>query len=230
MGIRELLRFAKSKNWTKIAIIEPANFSFWFYTANLFEKNAPEFGIEIVSREMGTGFNVVDYRTMITKSKSRKPDAFFGSYADLECVFLKQTQELGVALPLLSTESAGTPKALEDCSDLLEGRLYFATPSQGNGYADFATAYEKRFSQKPLSPSAVTAYNAVRVLAQVIGDLIETEKDVTRENIKIGLDNVKFEQGISIPVIEFNEKGFVITPDDAFEMQTVREGKFVKAE
>ncbi|MEK7650403.1 MAG: ABC transporter substrate-binding protein [Patescibacteria group bacterium] len=230
VGIRELLKFAKERGWKKIAIIEPANFSFWAYTASLFEKNAPEFGIEIVSKEMGTDYTVVDYRTLIAKAKSKNPDAIFGSYAELECVFLRQSRELGLAIPLLSTESAGTPKALVDCPTLLEDRLYFATPAQGNGYDKFAEAYESRFEKKPLSPSAVTAHNAILVLSDVIGNLVKSDKEISRENIRIGLDSVKFENGVSMPVIEFDEKGFVITSPEAFEMQTVRDGQFVKLE
>lgn len=230
VGIRELLRFASKNNWKKIAIIEPANFSFWSYTADLFEKNAAEFGIEIVSKEMGTDFSVVDYRTLITKAKSKNPDAFFGSYAELECVFLRQSKELGAELPLLSTESAGTPKALADCPDLLKDRLYFSTPGQGNGYDGFARSYEVRFGQEPLSPSSVTAYNAVRVFSEVVKNLIDSGKEVSGENIRVGLDDIKFDQGVSMAVIEFDDKGFVVTPPGSFEMRTVKNGQFIKLE
>lgn len=228
VGIKELLKFAASKGWKKIAIIEPANFSFWLYTANLFEKNAPDYGIEIVSKELGTDFNVVDYRTLITKAKSKSPDAVFGSYADVECVFLRQSTELGLDVPLLSTESAGTPKALGECPDLLADRLYFATPSQSFGFDEFSRNYEERFGAKPISPSAVTAYNAVLVLADVMNDLSSSGQEITRENIKNGLQNVKVEDVVSMSAIEFDEKGFVVTPAESFEMRTVQRGEFVR--
>jgi len=228
VGIKALLKFANERGWKKIAVVQPANFSFWLYTTNLLEKNAPDFGIEIVSKEMGTDFNVVDYRTLITKTKSKNPDAIFGSYADLECVFLKQSKELGLEVPLLSTESAGTPKALEECPEFMNNRLYFATPGQSHGYDVFAKSYDKRFGRKPISPSAVTAYNAVLVLADVMSDVIDSGQQITRENIKNGLDNVKFEDGVSMPIIEFNDKGFVITPPEAFEIRMVQDGKFTK--
>ena len=230
VGIKELLKFAGGRGWAKVSVIQPANFSFWLYTTNLLQKNAPDFGVSGISKEMGTDFAVVDYRTLITKTKPKKPDAVFGSYADLECVFLKQSKELGLELPFLSTESAGTPKALAECPELLNNRLYFATPSQSNGFDVFSNSYEKRFGRKPISPSAVTAYNAVLVLADVMSNLAKSGKEITRENIKNGLDTVKFEGGVSMRVIEFNEKGFVVTPPEAFEIRTVRDGKFVKLE
>ncbi len=228
IGVRELLKFAATRGWRKIAIIEPANFSFWLYAADLFEKNAPEFGVQIVSKEMGTDYAVVDYRTLIAKAKTKNPDALFGSYADLECVFLKQTKELGLGLPLLSTESAGTPKALSDCAAGMEDRLYFATPAQSNGYDVFSKAYEARFGRKSISPSAVTSYNAVLVLNAVIADILTSGKELTGENIKDGLAAVQFDGAVSIPQIQFNDKGFVITSPDAFEMRTVKAGEFVQ--
>ncbi len=230
VGIRELLKFAQNKGWKKIAIVQPANFSFWLFTANLVEKNAPEFGITVVAKEMGTDYAVTDYRTLISKAKAKSPDAFFGAFAELECVFLAQSKELGAPLPLLSTESAGTPKALSECPELMQNRLYFATPSQSHGYDQFEKAYEARFNLKPLSPSAVTSYNAVLVLAEVMKGLVESGQEINRENVRSGLEKVRFEGSVSIPLIEFDDKGFVETPVEAFEMKTVREGKFVKAE
>lgn len=228
VGIKELLKFAKAKGWSKIAVVQPANFSFWLYTTTLLEKNASDYGIEIVSKEMGTDFSVFDYRTLITKTKPKNPDAIFGSYADLECVFLRQSKELGLNIPLLSTESAGNPKALSECADLMENRLYFATPAQSYGYDKFTKSYEKRFERKPISPSAVTAYNAVLVLAEVMNDLVDSKQEITRENIKNALDKIRFEGGVSTSVVEFDEKGFIITPPEAFEIRTVQKGQFIK--
>jgi branched-chain amino acid transport system substrate-binding protein len=230
VGVRKLLEFAQSKGWTKIAVVQPANQSFWLYTTNLLEKNAPEFGIEIVAKEMGVDYNTVDYRTLITKAKATEPNAFFGSYADLECVFLRQSDELKAPLPLLSTESAGTPKALRECPELMKDRLFFATPGQGYAYQTFEQNYEERFGQKPLSPSAATSYDAVLALSQVLNNLLETGQELTRDNIRNGLYKIRFESGVSMPVIEFDDKGFVITPPDAFEIRTVRNGQFVRLE
>ena len=230
VGIRADLNYARSRGWKKIAIIEPANFSFWLFTANLFKKNAPEYGITVVAEEMGTDFNNVDYRTLISKAKVAKPDAFFGSYADLECVFLKQTKEQGIAIPFLSTDSALNVKALWDCANDMQGRLYFSTPNRGNGFDQFVIDYQTRFGQKPLASSAATAYNAGLVLGDVMKKLAAAAKEINRENIKDALKMEKFEGGVSIRTIQFNEKGFLVTPVDAFEIQTVKDGKFVKAD
>lgn len=230
VGIRAILQFAKDKGWKKIAIIEPANFSFWSYTANLMQKNASEFGISIVSKEMGTDISNVDYRTLLSKAKLQKPDALFGSFADIQCVFLKQSKEQGLNLPFLSTDSAGNPKPLAECPDLLNGRLYFSTPSQGHGYTEFVQAYEKRFGAKPQTSSAVSAYNAGLVLAEALKNLDKAGKEITRENVKTELSQIQFTGGVSMETIQFNDKGYVVTQPQSYEMRTVKEGKFVKAE
>ncbi len=36
--------------------------------------------------------------------------------------------------------------------------------------------------------------------------------------------------GASLPLINFDEKGYLVTPSAAFEMKTVRDGEFVKVE
>lgn len=230
IGIRADLAYAHSRGWKKVAIVQPANFSFWLFTANLLKKDAREYGITVVAEEMGTDFNNVDYRTLISKAKAAKPDAFFGSYADLECVFLKQTKEQGIAIPLLSTDSALNVKALSDCAGDMQDRLYFSTPNRGNGFEQFVTDYQNRFGQKPLASSAATAYNAGLVLGDVMKKLAAAGKEINRENIKAALKTERFEGGVSIKTIQFDEKGFLTTPADAFEMQTVKDAKFVKAE
>lgn len=229
-GIKKLLGFAQLKGWKKISIIQPANFSFWLFTTNLMKQNAAAYGIEIISTEMGNDFGNVDYRTLITKTKARKPDAVFGAFAELECAFLKQMQEQGMNVPLLSTDSAGSPKAIVQCANLLEGRLFYATMSKGNGYDAFAAAYTTRFGHGPISPSAATAYNAVMVLADVMKKLDASGTPITRENIRAGLKEVDFKDAVSIGEIRFNDKGYVITPSDAYQINMVKAGKFVKAE
>ncbi|HEX7724626.1 MAG TPA: ABC transporter substrate-binding protein [Candidatus Paceibacterota bacterium] len=230
VGIRAVLKYAQLRGWNRIAIVQPANFSFWLFTSNLFEKDAPEYGITVVAKQMGTDFGNADYRTLISKVKSAQPDAFFGTYENLECVFLKQAREQGMSIPLLSTDSALNIKAIEDCGNELQDRLYFSTLNRDNGFEQFASRYEARFGQKPLVSSAATSYNAVLVLADVMKKLVASGQEINRENIRAGLVTEKFEGGVSTRTIQFNEKGFVITGPDTFEMQTVKDEKFVKAE
>lgn len=229
VGIKNVLSYAQSKGFKKIAIIEPGNYSFWLFTANLFKKNAPAYGINIVDTELNSDFSNVDYRTLIAKAKAAKPDAMFGTFEELECSFLKQAQGQGLNVPLLSTDSAGNPKALSECADQLQGRLFYTTMNRGNGYDGFSKAFAERFGHEPITPSAATAYNAVMTLADVLKNLAGSGTPITRDSIQQGLRTVDYKGAVSIGEIKFNEKGYVVTPPAAYEMRTVKDGAFVKA-
>jgi branched-chain amino acid transport system substrate-binding protein len=226
VGIQVLLEFAKEKGYKNIAIVQPANVSFWEYTSRLFRENAPDYGITVVSEEYGTDFLNSDYKTIITKAKQKNPDALFGSYSDLECSFLKQAKGQGLNVPLLSTESAGNPKVLKDCPEVLEESLYYSTPKQYENYKDFESKYEKRFGTKPLSPTAVTAYDAMMILVQAI----ENADSLDRQSVRNELEKIEFKKGYSMPEIKFDELGFVITNKETFTVKTVKNAEFVDAE
>lgn len=225
IGVQELLRFAKDQGLFRIAIIQPGNFGFWELVSGYFIKHAPTYRITVVHQDSGTDLSNADYRTLILKAKSADPDAIFGTFAEFECPFLRQATELELNVPLLSTESAGTPDALKDCPNLLEGKLYFSTPARAEKYDSFAADFKKQFGNEPQFPSAVTAYDAVYVIA----DALERAENLEGEQIKNALNKTDL-SGISLPEIIFDDRGYVRTPVDAFEVQTVKAGKFVKAE
>lgn len=222
VGVRELLRFARSKGWTRIAVIRPLNAGFWKFVSDEMVKSAPQHGITIVE-DMDLGNPLLtDFRTPITKMKAKNPQAVFMVMADpSECVFMRQAEELGLERPILATESAGNYASLNQCPASLE-KLYFSTPRRTAGYDNFEKKFEAKYGRPSQFPTAVTAYDAVMVLAQALknanlagGDRLWQE--LTRTNYR----------GASLPVVAFNKQGFMLTPEDAFEMQTVRGGKFV---
>lgn len=223
VGIEELLKFAQEKNWKKIAIIRPFNGGFWQFTRDIFVNRAPAFNVTITNDENLGNPLLTDFRTFILKIKANKPDAVFMVVSDYnECVFMKQTKELGLNVPVLSTEAAGNNASLGQCPDLLEN-LYFSTPIHTQNYEKFAIAFKEMFGKEPQFPTAVTAYDALGIIAKA---LLETNGE-GGEKLRNAIAATKDYEGASLPVINFNEKGFMITPADAFEMQTVRNGKFV---
>jgi branched-chain amino acid transport system substrate-binding protein len=225
-GIKASLDYMKKKGYKKVAVIQPSNGSFWAFTTGLLKKNAPAYGIEIVSEEYGSDFSNIDYRTLITKTKKYNPDAVFGSYSDLGCTFLQQVRNQGITVPFISTSSAGNPKILTECADLLSNSLYFSTPKKSEAHEKFEKLYEERFGARPTSPTAITAYDAMYIIAEAI----EKTNSTDSEKIKDYIANISFRDGSSLSKIEFDELGFVITPEEAFEMQTVQNGQFVGTE
>jgi len=225
VGVRELLRFAQKKGWKKAAVIRPLNAGFWKFVSDEFVKSAPNFGISIIEDiDLGNPL-LTDFRTPITKVKAKSPDALFVVMADpSECIFMKQAKELGFNKPILATESAGNNASLNTCPNFLEN-LIFSTPRQTAKYNEFEKKFQAKYDRKPLFPTAVTAYDAVMILAEA---LKKTDLD---GGVKLQQELVKTSYaGASLDTIIFNEKGFMVTPEEVFETRTVRSGQFVKTE
>ena len=225
VGIKTLLEFAERKNLKKISIIRPLNGGFWKFVSDEFTSGAPAHNITIIDDvDIGNPLTT-DYRTFIAKIKTKKPDAIFFVTADPgECIFLKQMRELGIKVPLLATEAAGNYASLNQCAgDMVN--LYFSTPKIDHPQYDvFRKSFTYKYGREPLFPSAVTAYDAVRVILLAL----EKTDGIGGEELQKALAQTADLPGASLPVITFKKNGFVMTPDDSFEVQTVKDGKFVE--
>lgn len=225
VGIRELLRYAQKRGWKNIAIIRPIDGGFWKFTADTMLAEASSYGVNIVDDiDMGNPL-ILDFRTPILKVKAKKPDAVFIVTSDYnQCTFLKQANELGLNVPKLGTESSGDFVSLKNCPKLLENS-YFSSPKQTVSGKEFIERFKAKYGDVPKFPSAVTAYDAVRVLAEALkktnGEGAEKLRDA------IATTHIA---GASLSDIKFNSKGFIETPEDAFEMMTARGGQFVSAD
>ena len=165
VGIESVLQFAQSRNLKNVAIIRLLNGGFWQFTRNLFVEGAAKYGITVVSDENVGDPLATDFRTVIAKTKVKKPDAVFIVFSEVsEYAFLKQAKELGLDVPVLSTESAGNNASLSQCAGLL-GNLHFNAPRQIEAYRVFSTVFKKKFGTVPEFPSAATAYDAIRIVA-----------------------------------------------------------------
>jgi ABC-type branched-subunit amino acid transport system substrate-binding protein len=226
VGIRELLKFAQKRGIRRVAIIKPVAAGFWEYTANTFKKEAPNYGVIVVDEiDMGNPLEL-DFKTNIARTMQKKPEAIFIVSSDYnQCTFLKQAAQLGYKGITLGTESSGDPTSLSQCAKLMENR-YFSTPVQTERYKAFAEKFKVRFGEYPKFPSAATAYDAV----QVIAEGLKLTKGEGGEALKRSLAVTKNLKGVAYDDITFDAMGFVATPENAFEMQTVRAGKFVKVE
>ncbi len=226
VGIRTILEYAKKKSLKNISIIRPVDGGFWKYTADLLTEYAPEYGVKIISDEDLGNPLTTDFRTIITKTKALKPDAVFIVETDpAQCAFAKQARELGLTVPILATEAAGNYDSLGKCADLLT-TTYFSTPVQTDSYTRFEKLFKEKYGNVPQYPSSVTAYDAVYVIAHAL----EKTKGQGGNVLRAEIAKTKDLPGASLPFITLDEKGYLVTSSNAFEMQTVRGGKFVKAE
>ncbi len=220
VGIRELLRFSEKNGWKRIAIIQAMPAGFWKYTHDLFLKNAPNYDVEIVEDFIrNEALSSVDFRTNILRVRESKPDAAFVVLGDFNiCPFLRQAGELQMKAPLLLTEAASSHAVLEDCPGLMENG-YIAMPKPSEKYVEL---YKEEYGRSPEYPSSITAYDAVYILKEAL----EKTNLVGGQKLRDAIANTKYEKGLSTPLIKFNDKGFHVTPEDAFEIWTVRDGMF----
>ena len=222
VGIEEILKFAQEREYKRVAIVRQVAAGFWQYTRDIFIGLAPSYGIEVVEDINVADMLANDYRTHFSKLAQADIDALFMVVGDYnQCTVLKQMKEMRLDVPLLSTEAAGDLVSLGNCPDLLEN-AYYSTPRKQDGYEDFATNFETNFGSEPAFPSAATAYDAVMVIAAAI----EKSQSLEGPPIAAALNEVIIE-GVSLPHLKFDNKGFVSTPRNAFVMYTTRAGEFV---
>lgn len=224
VGIRELLRFSEERGVKKIAIIKPIAGGFWEYTARIMNAEAPKYGITITDEiDMGNPISL-DFKTPLLKAKQKNPDAIFIVSSDYnQCPFLKQLEQIGFAGITLGTESSGDPTSLSQCGELLEKR-YFSTPIKTRKYEDFSERFRTRFGHYPKFPSAGTAYDAVMVIA----DSLKRSNLKGGESLRDAIASTSSLGGVALDPISFDSIGFIKTPENAFEIQTTRDGKFVR--
>lgn len=226
VGIREILRFAQKKKITRVAIVKVLSSGFWEYSATILKNEAPNYGVTIMDEvDMGNPMTL-DFKTNLIKIREKNPDAIFIVTNDYnQCTFLKQAEQIGYKGIILGTESSGDPISISQCPTLLEKR-FFSTPAQSDNYKSFAERFKTRFGEYPRFPSAATSYDA----AMIIADSLEQSNLQGGEVLRDIIAKTQKSNGVSLESISFDKKGFVNTPENAFEMRTVKDGKYVKAE
>jgi len=122
----------------------------------------------------------------------------------------------------LGTEASGDPVSVTQCPQLMEKR-FWSTPVQSDNYKKFAERFKIRFGEYPRFPSAATSYDAVMVIAE---GLKESNLE-GGEALQKAIAEIKNLSGAGLKSISFNKIGFVNTPEDSFEIQTVKDGNFI---
>jgi len=226
IGIEVMLAHAKQKGYKRIAIIKPISAGYYEYVARMVEKHAKEFDVEIVSEINANDVAITDFRTHLIKSNQTKPDAILVVVSSFtECTLLKQKDELKINVPIIATESARDYTALDQCPKNMES-IEFSYPKVSSSYSDFEKRYVSAYGKKPETPSVMTAYDAVMIIAEGL----KKTKGEGGDKLRLAIESIKDYKGVSQDNISFDKYGFVITPPDSFEMMTVRDGNFVPIE
>jgi ABC-type branched-subunit amino acid transport system substrate-binding protein len=183
---------------------------------------ASKYGVRVVNESDLGNPTALDFRTELLKVNQYNPDAIFIVTNDFnQCSFLKQKAELGINTIALGTESSADGTSITNCPDLMKDRVWSA-PKGGNKYYEFESRFTARFGQKPNSPSAATAYDAVMVIASAL----QKTNGRGGEELQNAIQATNID-GVSVDKIVFNQKGFLVTPEDTFSMKGFKDGRAV---
>jgi branched-chain amino acid transport system substrate-binding protein len=160
----------KNLKFQHIAIIDDRT-AYGEGLANQFEKAARVAGATIVEREF-TNDKAVDFKAILTKIKSSRPDAVFYGGADAQAApMIKQMRSLGITATLVAGEMVKSDNFLKLGGDSANGAvaslagLPLAEMPGGNAYTQ---KYKKRFNEEVQTYSpyaydgAMAMFNAMK--------------------------------------------------------------------
>lgn len=126
----------------------------------------------------------VDFRAHLTKIRADQPDALYlVSFPESTIPLLDQASELGLTMPIISTNAIEDPSVLEN--KRAEG-IVFTTPLKPEAtdpkVAEFQRSYRERFGREP-GIVADTAYDAVNMACKAVANAGEFTGSAIREEL-----------------------------------------------
>jgi branched-chain amino acid transport system substrate-binding protein len=153
----------------RIAIVDDST-AYGQGLANEFEKTAKALDLSVLSHD-ATNDKAVDFRAILTKIKSERPDAImYGGMDATAGLFAKQARQLGMHASIVTGDGACTGTMLELAGAASEtvicSEVGLPLEEMSGGEA-FEAKYERRFGQ-PVLHTAPLAYDAVFVVADAM--------------------------------------------------------------
>ncbi len=183
--------------------------------------------VKIVSSE-GYPADATDFRTILLKMKSAGVDSLYlASLAPHSAIILKQADELGLKVPMVSYRAAEDPVFIKNAGALAERLVYtnaYDSNSNSPENIEFSKRYMEKYNEEP-NGYAAEAYEATRLIADTYSKCGDTTLDMKAvECSKSFLFGIKGRSTLFGP-LSFDRNGDV---SYQFFMKTVRGGKFVK--
>lgn len=182
-----------------VAIVDDAT-AYGKGLADEFEKAAKAAGAKVVLRE-ATNDKATDFKAILTKIKSKKPDAImFGGMDATGGPFLKQAKELGISAKIVGGDGVCTDKVAELAGDAI-GNLICSEAglalSKMEGGDSFGKRYQERFGV-PVQIYAPFTYDAVMVIVDAMkrANSVDPAKilaEMPKTNYKGVIGNIAFD-------------------------------------
>jgi len=174
-----------------------------------------ELGGEVVY-EAGVMPDANDLKTEITKIKNTQAEMLYTPlFPNVASVAIQQIKELGLNIPIIGSESFSDDIVVK--SPYAEGIIF--TQPKTNNPEDFQNKIRQTTGKEPTFVSPYS-YDAVKMLAQVIGK-VGTDRKAIRDE----LAKTRYDESVALPVIEFNEEGELKTAE--FDIKLIKAGQIV---
>jgi len=222
----------KDKGISKIAVLS-SNDGFGSAGKALLEEMAGPAGIEILVNEVYDK-QATDLTDVVTKVKGTEgiQAVVNWSIVPAQSIIAKNMKQIGLDVPLFQSHGFGNPKYAEQAGVAAEGILFPAGQllvaeqlpddhPQKKLLIEYKTAYEGQFKED-VSAFGGYAYDAILILTQAIKNAGSTDRDKVRDAV----ENIKGLAGVT-GVFNYSAEDHTGLSLDAFEMLTVKDGKFV---
>ncbi len=181
---------------------------------------ATDMGLEILTEESFQK-GQSDYKAMLTKIKSMKPDLILASALYNEgAVIMDQARKMGIEAPFVGGNGFNSPKVIDIAGDAANG-LIVATPWFGakddQKVKDFGKKFSEKYGKDP-DQFAAQAYDAMYVYAEALKNAGEADRDKFRD----ALANIKGFHGI-LGEMSFDKDGDIVMDPTVL---IIKDGKF----
>ena len=225
-----IFEYMKEQGMSKIAIITGTT-GFGDQGRGQLKKLAPEFGITIIVDET-YGPEDTDMTAQLTKIKASEAEAVVNwSIVAGQVIVAKNMRQLGMEIPLFQSHGFGNVKYAQTAGEAGEGIIFpcgrllaVDTLLEGHPQKEVLTRYKEEYEAKYNEDVSTFGGHAWDALYLVIEALEEVGPD--REKIRDYIENRKGFVGTG-GVFNFSPEDHSGLDKYAFEMLTVKDGKFV---
>ena len=229
-AVIKIFQEMKKRKISKIGILS-GNDGFGNAGKGQLEKLAPEHGITIAANEVYDA-KASDLTAEVTKIKAADVQAIINwSIVPAQAIVIKNARQIGLTIPIFQSHGFGNIKYVEAAGAAAEGVLFPAgrllvadvlpkSHPQKALLVEYAKEYKARYKEDP-STFGGHAYDAFVILAKAI----EQAKGTDKEAVRTAIENLKGVVGTG-GIFNFSPTDHNGLNVDAFEMLTVKNGKF----
>jgi branched-chain amino acid transport system substrate-binding protein len=229
-AVIKIFQQMKKMKITKIGVLS-SNTGFGGAGKGQIEKLAPEHGITIVANEVYDKA-ASDLTAEVTKIKAANVQAIVNwSIVPAQAIVIKNARQIGLTIPIFQSHGFGNIKYVQAAGAAAEGVLFPAgrllvadvlpkNHPQKALLVKYAKDYESKYKEEA-STFGGHAYDAYIILLKAI----EQAKSTDKEAVRTAIENLKGIVGTG-GIFNFSATDHNGLGVDAFEMLTVKKGKF----